>query len=601
MSSKSYQKPLYDSDVLMRNLWLNLAQDLKSNLGTRDFCPHEDYIKSNRIAAYRTLVSDVSYWVPKYLFKARYQLDSLFKRYRFKEDLYTQQELHEITCTKFLATQLRIATKKPIPYRSELVLRRARLIVKGVLGKFDAEKHLTLCKFGKRAAVGVTAKLSYLDNKLSGPITGSRDHIRWFKSYLQGDKILLDTINSGQNQEQGCEPIFCECDELRLTNVPKSFKSLRSIMPNTIVGSFYTYGLGKYIQECLKSINLNVSHLQQRHRDLVHVYSKDLSHVTADLSSASDSFTWELLCKMLPRDWLNALNFGRITKVKIDDDTYRLESFMTMGIGFTFQLQTLLFYSLIQAVKQLTGCKKGRVSVYGDDLIYPKELHGYIKAVFTDIGFILNTDKTFVHESFRESCGSDSYCGIDVRPFQPEGQHQMLSGRQYEMLVFKTINGLMLRWAKEEIGITYKWLLSELLRVTDVICQVPPSYPDYSGIRTSSPSKDFLLPWFEVHHGHHGTWCFAYLHLRPRDRAVLSQGAFYWESMRAANTNDDDTFYWDKASDSCILRWITLLPKPKNYRSNLTGQRLRKLQAVVSDKERQPVVLRQETSIHSWI
>jgi len=86
-----------------------------------------------------------------------------------------------------------------------------------------------------------------------------------------------------------------------------------------------------------------------------------------------------------------------------------------MGNGFTFELETLIFMSLVSAV---TGRKIGEeVFAFGDDLIFPSDLSEDVIACLRFFGFTPNLAKTFSHGPFRESCGGDYFSGRFVRPF----------------------------------------------------------------------------------------------------------------------------------------------------------------------------------------
>lgn len=602
---KTKAEPSFDTDVLMKGVFHWLIQDLRSSLSP-DFYMKEETLFNKSLVEYRNKPVIGSFLSPYYYFKAKYQMDSLFKRYRFTQDVYTDQELEELTNKKFLETQSRIAVLKPSTYRSTIVLKKARSIITEILGKYDLDEHRQLCKFGKRASVGCPAAKSYLDFRLSQPLTGSREHISWFKNHLKTDKLLSEVIQ----ECSGKEPEYQICNELTLTNVPKSYKSLRTIMPNTTIGGFYTYGLGKVIQNRLSSVGLHIPNLQNKHRLYVKEYSRTRTHVTADLSAASDSFTCGLLNKLLPRPWFNVLNFGRIKHFKMDGRKYHLESFMTMGIGFTFQLQTLCFYGILKAIEVLSKVS-GRISVYGDDLIYPQRMHNYVTKIFSDIGFILNSDKTFNLEEFRESCGSDCYCGYDVRPFQPEGAGRLLSSRPYTMLVYKTINGLLRRWSEYEIGKTLQFLYNEILRIDNAVLQVPPSYPDYSGVKVlelkTRSDGEF---WAPIHYNMNGSFQFSFYKETRKNRMVLHQVAYYWDSLRSSSSDIREIVHavtslrdviaeYETLSEFRTLRWIKH-PTRKFVRSKLTGRRLRRLCAVVAVKKGRETFISQTSSIPAW-
>ena len=85
-----------------------------------------------------------------------------------------------------------------------------------------------------------------------------------------------------------------------------------------------------------------------------------------------------------------------------------------MGNGFTFPLETLIFWALTAS-----ACEGDvdSVSVYGDDIICPRERADDVIDTLTMCGFKINLEKSFVEGPFRESCGCDYYKGIDIRPF----------------------------------------------------------------------------------------------------------------------------------------------------------------------------------------
>jgi len=105
----------------------------------------------------------------------------------------------------------------------------------------------------------------------------------------------------------------------------------------------------------------------------------------------------------------------------IDKKWVYLEKFSSMGNGFTFELETLLFLALSMATMESLGLENqpGRdLHVYGDDIIVPTECAANVKAVLRYFGMAINETKSFVEGPFRESCGGDFFEGVDVRPYQ---------------------------------------------------------------------------------------------------------------------------------------------------------------------------------------
>lgn len=588
------------TDSLMLHIWGTLVSDFRSVCGETFGIRHAGFIQRGDIKGYRSECWPLKSQAPVHIFKRVYQMENLFKRYRFTQDAYTTAELSDMTDEKFSATQCRLNMYKPSSQRAHLVLQRARRIVKDILGNYDEEEHMSLCRFGKKASVGSPKPRSYLDLKLEeNPLTGSLAHTRWFtESYLPTDDILSAVF---ARRPQGCETTVCET--LTNTNVPKSWKSLRSIMPNTLLGSFYTHGLGKMVEKRLRDHGLNLKTLQMQHQILARSSSRTRKLVTADLSAASDSIVSWTLNTLLPRKWFNAVKFGRISNTRMgkQKSVTHMCSFMGMGVGFTFTLQTLVFYGLIKAIMELLGTS-GTVSVYGDDLIYPRNLHRYVKVIFAECNFQLNTDKTFCEDSFRESCGGDFFRGVDVRPFQPEGQGRVVSRLEYLGFIYKTINGLLRRWDRVEIESTLLFLYKEILRVHDRIFQVPPDYPDYSGIQVENPNDTWYIPYSPVVYSP-SKCCnvFQCLDFKSQRRFVVHQHSYYWDVMRSSSSNEVipppclppsmsiKTYlryyrHFVRESAEEVFGWIKAMPR-KVVKSRISGLRLRRLVATVPSKE----------------
>lgn len=142
---------------------------------------------------------------------------------------------------------------------------------------------------------------------------------------------------------------------------------------------------------------------------------------TIDLSSASDTVLTPVVKHLMPEGWYDALDACRTGSWEIKDDDYGSESFQShmfssMGNGFTFPLQCLLYASLVRATIRLTACDDRRWQVYGDDMIVPTSATALLMEVLRFIGCSVNREKSYVVGYFRESCGSDWLNGYHVRP-----------------------------------------------------------------------------------------------------------------------------------------------------------------------------------------
>jgi hypothetical protein len=91
-----------------------------------------------------------------------------------------------------------------------------------------------------------------------------------------------------------------------------------------------------------------------------------------------------------------------------------LHKFSSMGNGYTFALETVIFWSLVQAANSLTGCEVA--SVYGDDIVCESNSALLLTEALRFAGFKVNSEKSYYTGPFRESCGADWLGGVLVTP-----------------------------------------------------------------------------------------------------------------------------------------------------------------------------------------
>lgn len=605
---------LYDTDKVVTNVWLSLLKDFRSRWG-ETFCENQESALKSGVPSFRNSTWSTLGIVDPFYYKARYQMESLLKKYRFHKDLYSDEELEERTNSSYLDFQQVIAAHVIQGEASFRLLKKARSIITKILGDVTDEEIHENVRFGRRSSVGCSLRSAYLDNKLTVKeyFTSSTEGGKWFcNTYLPEDSILRRVV------DRSIVARWCDGDQLlhhnhlTLTNVPKSWKIRRSITPLTLVDLFRTYGVGKVVQARLKDAGLDISRLQSRHQRLARRYSTTLKGATADLSRASDSISKVLLLRLLPRKWYNAIRSSLSHQVLVDGKLCYTESILPMGNGFTFPLETLIFYSLIKAAGELTNTK-GLYSVYGDDLIYPTRLHKYIAWVLPKLCISLNLEKTYASFPFRESCGGDFYRGIDVRPAIITGERQLLTASKYSAFLYTLYNSITRRWSTEDVAATLQVLEEEILRVQGTIFRVPMSYPDTSGIKTPEDhwNKD---PRFEnIEHGFKdgSTFIrFKWLAEVPKYRYVICQDAYYWDKIRNRLQRDDDVVTYSAFSQekSQIKRRIEkmILPAssivwkkiPKGDQSRF-GRKKKEYAAFTVTRE-DPSLVCQTSSVSCW-
>jgi hypothetical protein len=198
--------------------------------------------------------------------------------------------------------------------------------------------------------------------------------------------------------------------------VPKTAKTHRSIAVEPLGNGLVQKGIDLEMRKRLKRVGIDLSDQTPNQRLAYHgSILGSAGWATIDLSSASDSVSIELVRELLPPEWFNFLNRVRSPSYSLNGTVYRSEKFCTMGNGFCFPLETLIFAAACQAVT--AGVAGRKFLCYGDDIIVPTEHFGAVVNLLRVMGFKTNAKKTFAEGPFRESCGSNWYSGEDVTPF----------------------------------------------------------------------------------------------------------------------------------------------------------------------------------------
>jgi hypothetical protein len=209
----------------------------------------------------------------------------------------------------------------------------------------------------------------------------------------------------------------------RFTTVAKDATKLRGICIEPSLNVFYQLALGLVITERMRrNLGWDKQTCQDFHKLLARIGSLTGAIATIDLSNASDTICINLVKLLLPRDWLELVFKLRSSHTRLDGKWVKLEKFSSMGNGFTFELETLIFWTLSLAVQELESVDEDpytpglTTSVFGDDIIVPSSVSKTLVATLKFFGFTTNEQKTFLKGPFRESCGGDYFAGHDVRP-----------------------------------------------------------------------------------------------------------------------------------------------------------------------------------------
>lgn len=200
--------------------------------------------------------------------------------------------------------------------------------------------------------------------------------------------------------------------------VPKTAKVRRFVAPGATMNTAYQCGVGRWIGARYKYLyKLDIRTLAEDHKVLAMVGSVNQDIATIDLTQASNTIARRMLEYILPNNvWeiLDAMT-ERFVRVPYTADApieadWPLELFMLNGNGFCFELETVLFYTLLKTA----GCRS--LSVYGDDIVVHNDDFDLAMKVLRTFRFIPNKDKSYANNPFRESCGGDFYKANPIRP-----------------------------------------------------------------------------------------------------------------------------------------------------------------------------------------
>ena len=209
--------------------------------------------------------------------------------------------------------------------------------------------------------------------------------------------------------------------ELRLVpgnvvfTVPKSNAIDRAAAKEPDLNMYVQKFYGDHIRNRLRRFGIDLND-QGRNRDLARQGSITGDLATLDLSSASDSITRILMLEVLPPAWFDVLDRSRSRWTNVNGVYRQLHMFSTMGNGFTFELESLLFFAVTRVTLNMLNIQ-GTIGIYGDDIICPTSAAHEVVSNLEYIGFRTNIDKSFIEGRFRESCGGHYYKGRDVTPF----------------------------------------------------------------------------------------------------------------------------------------------------------------------------------------
>lgn len=331
-----------------------------------------------------------------------------FRRFGYRLDYKTRKDFHRI-------------------------FHAARLKISNWLGPLDLNKIYDYTRHGPGASVGVSgdATTAYFKYMLS-PYTVTPRALPYAECAILADplwrrfvvnqcSIIGDPVPSVEDAREIVRKQLKVVDYNKVTFVPKTALTHRAIAVEPTMNIFLQLGVGDFMTDCLRRAGTNLRS-QSRNQILAREGSEwsgpsQDCPVTLDLSMASDTLSTELVRDLFPDEWFHLLDSLRSHFGLYKGKRLHWEKFSSMGNGFTFQLETMIFKALTESVCDALGYNLDCVSIYGDDIICPRGVALKLVEVLSFSGFSLNAEKSFIFGPFRESCGTDWFEGFDVRPF----------------------------------------------------------------------------------------------------------------------------------------------------------------------------------------
>lgn len=257
---------------------------------------------------------------------------------------------------------------------------------------------------------------SHYEKLFCGPLTATSVTLYNLYKACIHDIPYWDQADCQRSSQFG---VFKQVEGSKVSFAPKTAKSSRMICKEPTLNIFFQLGLCDILVERLGSFfGIDLTTQPVVNHTLARAGSRSGDFATIDLSSASDSISIEFCRQMLPGYVFDTLMELRSPSLEYRGEKHELNMISTMGNGFTFPLQTIIFASICRAVMRVYSHRSRceTIGVFGDDIIIPSAFADVIVRYLRFFGFTPNNDKTFIEGPFRESCGADYWNGRPCRP-----------------------------------------------------------------------------------------------------------------------------------------------------------------------------------------
>nr|URG16538.1 MAG: RNA dependent RNA polymerase [Leviviridae sp.] len=303
------------------------------------------------------------------------------------------------------------------PPEVHMVVDSMREFSRLTLGEMPRDLNL---RFGPGATVSDQSRLATVPDKLSSVPTMTSgfnclmpvwDRTAWARAHYRRQHAKLST-----------PPVVVRGNVF--FTVRKDSTTDRGAAKGPSLNVAYQMSVGREFRSRLAGVGIDLEIGQQKHQKLARESSVHDHLSTIDLSSASDTVSYQFVKLVIPTLWFELLESLREEFTQVDKKWVLLNKYSAMGNGYTFELETLLFLSICYAAAKLHGddgwnlINSGEISVYGDDIIVPRIYSETVVSLLRFFGFTPNPRKTFLQGNFRESCGGDYFKGSEVTPYR---------------------------------------------------------------------------------------------------------------------------------------------------------------------------------------
>lgn len=384
------------------------------------------------------------------------------------------------------------------PRSVESLIERARRKISEIVGDFDWNRASRGFAFGPGASTRLPRAKGDAAYKFSGIPETTIGNLALATAAIKAvplweESILFEELAPGPKVVPGN----------KIGTVPKNYKTHRVTATEPCMNMYVQKGIGGLIRQRLKRHGVNLDD-QTRNQELARK-GVDLNLATIDLSMASDTVSYELVRRLMPSDWFEALEQCRSPiGVLPSGEQVLYRKFSSMGNGYTFELESLIFFGLCLALAEVYGLEVTNIAVYGDDIIFPASHAPELCELLKYAGFKPNEDKTHLTGPFRESCGKHYYSGYDVTPFYIKRRPKSLRDKFL-------LHNQVYRWCKRNWW-NSRWHRGEMRSLLEDLRASCPSFwrkpriPDDFGDGAFIGTFDQVCPEPALH-GHEGWIC----------------------------------------------------------------------------------------------